>query len=180
MVAHAIEQPILSSSDMHYIDRTSKNKMADVNCLDYSTDSTSCTSSDCSSVCEIDYEEQQFHEALAIARRKLGADHPQVCDIVFGLAAMHRSRCNYEESLSYFGEGLDIIRKHNGESHVSVAGVLVNIANVHRQSGALEEALVSFEEALKVFECVGVSTKDRNVARIMRIMKRVRADIVQK
>merc|ERR1712127_860447 len=122
------------------------------------------------SVCEIDYEEQQFHEALTIARRKLGADHPQVCDIVFGLAAMHRSRCNYEESLSYFVEGLNIIRKHNGESHVSVAGVLVNIANVHRQSGALEEAL-------KVFECVGVSKKDRNVARIVRIMKRVRADI---
>mmetsp|Transcript_17642 Transcript_17642/g.27467 ORF Transcript_17642/g.27467 Transcript_17642/m.27467 type:complete len:186 (-) Transcript_17642:82-639(-) len=181
MVAYAIEQSMLptvcSSGD--------DERAAKVCCIEYRTDystdaSTASTASSTvslnSSIDEINDEEQQFHEALTIARRRFGPDNSQVCDIRLGLAAMHRNRGNYVEALSHLEYVLESTKVQNGENHVSVAGVLLNIANVHRQSGVFREALLKFEEALKIFEAAGLPKRDRNVARVLRIVKRVEAE----
>ena len=182
MVAYAIGQSMLPTVRTSGDDK----QVSKVSCIEYNADcintdastasTVSSTGSLNSSIDEFDYEEQQFEEALTIARRRFGPDHSQVCDIRLGLAAMHRSRGDHAKALSHFEYVLKFTKMQSGENHMSVAGILVNMANVHRESGAFEEALLKFDEALKIFEAAGLSKRDRNVARILRIVRRVEAE----
>mmetsp|Transcript_29123 Transcript_29123/g.42761 ORF Transcript_29123/g.42761 Transcript_29123/m.42761 type:complete len:207 (-) Transcript_29123:237-857(-) len=122
-----------------------------------------------------DPEERQFHEGLTIARRKLGADHPQVTRILLGLAAMHRDKGHYSESIECFKEGHDLMVQRLGTNlHEDVAGILVNIGNVYRQWGALNRAMHYYRTAMNVYEAVGISNaSNKKVACVRRIMERI-------
>mmetsp|Transcript_9370 Transcript_9370/g.13885 ORF Transcript_9370/g.13885 Transcript_9370/m.13885 type:complete len:203 (+) Transcript_9370:197-805(+) len=121
-----------------------------------------------------DPEERQFLEGLTIARRKLGADHPQVTRILLGLAAMHRDKGHYSESIECFKEGHDLMVQRLGTNlHEDVAGILVNIGNVYRQWGALNRAMHYYRTAMNVYEAAGISNTSKNIACVRRIMERI-------
>lgn len=121
-----------------------------------------------------DPEENQFLEGLTVARRKLGADHPQVTRILLGLAAMHRDKGHYNESIECFKEGHDLMVQRLGTNiHEDVAGILVNIGNVYRQWGALNRAMHYYKNSLNIYEGASIPSTSKRVACISRIMSRI-------
>mmetsp|Transcript_24089 Transcript_24089/g.37173 ORF Transcript_24089/g.37173 Transcript_24089/m.37173 type:complete len:247 (-) Transcript_24089:295-1035(-) len=126
---------------------------------------------------EEDYEDdaisKTMHEALAIAMRTLGEDHCRVNCILLHIAAMHRDRREYEESVDYFQRALKLAKKRLGPDHPDVARILVNMGSVYRKDEKLEDAIRCFMQALDLFEAAGVPGQNYHVALTLRICKRV-------
>ncbi len=92
--------------------------------------------------------EAAFRQALAIQRKVLGKNHPDLADTLFGLAQVLESEGEPEESETFYREFLEIRRKVYGNEHVVVADCLNNLADALVAQGKLAEAESFSREAL--------------------------------
>lgn len=126
---------------------------------------------------DVDYEDdaisKTMHEALTIATRTLGGDHCRVNCILLHIAAMHRDRREYKESIEYFEQAMNLAKKRLGEGHPDVARILVHMGSVYRRNEKLEDAIRCFMQALDLFEAAGVPSHNFHVSLTLRICKRV-------
>ena len=64
-----------------------------------------------------------FEESLAIRKKMLGEEHPDVAQSLNNLAALYENQGKYDEAEKMFEESLAIRKKMLGEEHPDVAKV---------------------------------------------------------
>jgi serine/threonine protein kinase/tetratricopeptide (TPR) repeat protein len=89
-------------------------------------------------------------EALAIRRRTLGAEHPDVAASLDNLGQIARERTTYDVAERYHREALDMRRTLLGPSHLDVAESLGNLALTLQLRGRYDEARSLAQEALAI------------------------------
>jgi eukaryotic-like serine/threonine-protein kinase len=104
--------------------------------------------------------ETAFRQALAIQRRVLGNNHPDVADSLFGLAQALQTEGRPDEAEAAFRESLAIRRKVYGNVHPKVADCLNNITGPLRNQGKLAEAEDSGREALAIRKVLDADNGD--------------------
>lgn len=93
-----------------------------------------------------------YHEkSLAINRKLLGDDHPQVASIYSSTATLLHDMGKFDEALTYHEKSLAILRKGLGEEHRSVAAGYSNLAALLRAMGRTDDALLYFQNGLAIF-----------------------------
>ncbi len=99
-----------------------------------------------------EYEEARrlYEQALAMARRVYGEEHPHVATSLNNLAEVLRTLGEYEEARRLHEQALTIRRQVYGEEHPDVATSLAGLAGVLWQMGEYEEARRLYEQALTI------------------------------
>jgi eukaryotic-like serine/threonine-protein kinase len=92
--------------------------------------------------------EAAYRQALAIRRKVLGKDHPELAATLVGLADMLAGAGRHAESEVLFRESLQIRRKVYGNEDWIVAGCLNNMTGPLAAQGKLAEAEAISREAL--------------------------------
>ncbi|MFT3775669.1 MAG: CHAT domain-containing protein [Minicystis sp.] len=94
--------------------------------------------------------EAYFRESLAIARRLLGADHPEVAVTLDMLASVRQGMGDYGGAERLYQEALAIRRARLGEEHPDLALTLSNLASLYQAMGDAAAAEPLYEEALSI------------------------------
>ena len=92
-----------------------------------------------------------FKESLAIYKKMLGDEHPDVADSLNNLASLYKNQGKYDEAEKMFKESLAMRKKMLGEEHPDVAQSLNNLAALYENQGKYDEAEKMFEESLLVY-----------------------------
>ena len=79
-------------------------------------------------------------EALALRRKNLPKDHPQITTSISNLAVTYGALGKHEEALPLKLEALEIRQRTLPEGHSDIANSMVNLANTYTQLGRDEEA----------------------------------------
>ncbi len=79
-------------------------------------------------------------EALGVAERNFGPDHPHVAQSLNNLAGIYRAQGKYAEAEPLHKQSLAISEKTLGPKHPHVATVLENMAMCCREMGKKDEA----------------------------------------
>ena len=79
-------------------------------------------------------------EALGVAERTFGPDHPNVATSLNDLALLYYSQGKYAEAEPLYKRSLKIAEKALGPDHPNVAAVLENMAKCCREMGKKDEA----------------------------------------
>ncbi len=101
-----------------------------------------------------DYDESErlFAEALAISEGLLGAEHPNVADILTNLADVHYAKGDLDGAQAIYERSVAIAEASLGPVHPNLAFTLNNLATVHLKRGELVPAQESLERSLAIFE----------------------------
>ena len=97
----------------------------------------------------------QCEEALALRRRELGPEHPEVAMALYHLGALangHERSESSAQALGYFREVLAIEERALGPEHPEVSRTLAAIANAELKLGRLDDALDHDRRALAIAE----------------------------
>ena len=99
-----------------------------------------------------DYEtaRKAYEEALALGRRELGAEHPEVASMIQRVGNLLFDQGRFEDSVAYGRQALAIREKVLGPEHHQVGSSLTSLGNALSESGRLAEALASYERALAI------------------------------
>jgi serine/threonine protein kinase/Tfp pilus assembly protein PilF len=97
---------------------------------------------------ELSSADSLHREAIALRRRRLGPDHPDVAWSMGELALVLNLRGDYEEAEQLARGALDIQRATLGPEHVDIAKSLNALGIVARRMGRHEEAETFYREAL--------------------------------
>ncbi len=92
--------------------------------------------------------EKYIREALAMQRKLLGNEHPDVAASLENLARVLSSQDRLEEAEAKYLEALTLERKLLGDEHATVTATLGNLALVLQREGKLDQAEVFFREAV--------------------------------
>ncbi|MBD2297543.1 tetratricopeptide repeat protein [Nostoc sp. FACHB-190] len=92
--------------------------------------------------------EPLFIQALALRRKLLGEEHPDVALSLNNLALLYNSQGRYSEAEPLFIQALALRRKLLGEEHSNVASSLSNLANLYHSQGRYSEAEPLYIQAL--------------------------------
>ncbi|UCC29833.1 MAG: serine/threonine protein kinase [Phycisphaerales bacterium] len=84
--------------------------------------------------------ERHYHEALALYRRLLGDEHPDIARCLFAYGAMQHVLGRYDQSESLFSESLIMSRKLLGEEHQFTVECMLGYSDALQQLGRYEEA----------------------------------------
>ncbi|MCP4657637.1 MAG: serine/threonine protein kinase, partial [bacterium] len=95
-----------------------------------------------------DLAEELIEEALALQRKTLGQEHPEVAESLHDLANVLYSKGDHDGAEALHREALAIRRRLLGEQHPDVAESLNNLADVLYSKGDYDGAEVPFREAL--------------------------------
>jgi tetratricopeptide (TPR) repeat protein len=95
---------------------------------------------------------EKYKEALRIAEKTLGNEHPDRANRLNNLAAVYPAQGRYDEAIEKYEEALQIDGKTIGKEHPDYATRLNNLANVYEGQGRYSEAIVKLEEALRIDE----------------------------
>ena len=87
-------------------------------------------------------------EALEVAEKDLGDDHPTVAQSLNNLAVLYQAQGKYAEAVPLHKRALAIKEKALGPAHPNVATALGNMAGLYRETGRVGEAK-RFEERAK-------------------------------
>jgi serine/threonine-protein kinase len=93
-----------------------------------------------------------LEEALAIRRRLLGDDHPDVAATLYGLGAAAHSRGDHAAATERFERALEIYRRHPRELHPEGAAALHDLGAVALFRGDFARAEPLLRESLEIFE----------------------------
>jgi CHAT domain-containing protein/tetratricopeptide (TPR) repeat protein len=96
---------------------------------------------------QYDEADAAFQKALALARDKLGDDHPDTAKILGNLAHLNTLRGRFAEAERYARACLDAARKKPGT--VAEAKAEVTLAGLYYKTGRLDDAAPLMESALK-------------------------------
>jgi class 3 adenylate cyclase/tetratricopeptide (TPR) repeat protein len=90
--------------------------------------------------------------ALAIRKKVLGPDHPDVSDSLINLGIAVAEQGRHDESVQLFERALTIREKAFGPDSTAVAGALLNLAHGYAERGRFTESEVLNKRALAIFE----------------------------
>ena len=96
------------------------------------------------------YEEAEpwFKQCLAVTRRRLGEEHPDVATSLNNLAALYNFQGRYKEAEPLHLKALDLRKRLLGDNDPHVATSLNNLAALYRSQGRYKEAEALFLQAL--------------------------------
>jgi tetratricopeptide (TPR) repeat protein len=89
-----------------------------------------------------------LEEALAMQRRLLPEDHPDIATSLNNLANCHESQGEYGKAVLLHEEALAMQRRLLPEDHPDIATSLNNLASCHESQGEYGKAVLLHEEAL--------------------------------
>jgi eukaryotic-like serine/threonine-protein kinase len=89
-----------------------------------------------------------YENALEIAERVLGPDHPEVPKTLTNIATVHLERGDYDGALPFFQRALSSYEAVLGPHHPELISVLNNFGNLRSRRGEIDEALALFDRAL--------------------------------
>src|SRR5262245_56063571 len=93
-----------------------------------------------------------FESALEIRERRLGPDHPDVCQAINGLAALHYYKGEYSKAEPLYQRALAVWEESLGPEHPSVAHTLNNLAALYSAQGYYVKAEPLYQRALAIKE----------------------------
>ncbi len=93
--------------------------------------------------------EPLYQQALAIRRRLLGEEHPDVATSLNDLAYLYYNQGRYAEAEPLLQQALAIRRRLLGEEHPDVATSLNNLALLYNNQGRYAEAELLYMQALE-------------------------------
>jgi tetratricopeptide (TPR) repeat protein len=94
-------------------------------------------------------DELEFHErALAVRRKSLGEEHPDIALSLSGIGAYYYDIGDSEKALDLFSRALIIRRKALGGEHPETAASLDYIGDVYQSRGDLDKGLDFYAQAL--------------------------------
>jgi tetratricopeptide (TPR) repeat protein len=99
---------------------------------------------------QVDKAEALTTEALAVRRRVLGSEHPDVAQSLDNLGQLARERTTYDVAERYHREALAQRRKLLDPKHPDLAQSLGNLSLALRERGQLDEAETLAREALAI------------------------------
>ena len=97
---------------------------------------------------ELDEAEALARRSLALRRRSLGEDHPEIAASLNSLGNIARRRGRYREAEALHRQALDLKVRHLGPEHPEVAGTLTALAS--HLSGRPAESEELYERALAI------------------------------
>jgi len=86
-------------------------------------------------------------QALELAERSFGPEHPDVATSLNRLAGLYRVQGRYGEAAPLYQRALAIRETALGPEHPNVADTLENLAGLYRELGRAEEAAALAERA---------------------------------
>jgi tetratricopeptide (TPR) repeat protein len=89
-----------------------------------------------------------LEEALAMKRRLVPEDHPNIATSLTNLASCHFSKGKYDKAVSQYEEALAMQRRLLPGDHLDTATSLNNLASCHHDLGEYGKAVALLEEAL--------------------------------
>jgi len=93
----------------------------------------------------------KFHtDALMLARRAFGEEHPLVGTCLSMVGSVHHSISRYEEACRYFDEALDLFARVYGDSHPEIANTLNSLGMTYDKLERSEEAEEAYRRALAI------------------------------
>jgi len=93
-----------------------------------------------------------FEQALALRKKALGPDHPDVAFTLNNLGVVAEAQGRYEEARNSLERALEIFETTLGPDHPNVAFTLNNLGRVAISQGEYEEAQEVYERALAIRE----------------------------
>jgi tetratricopeptide (TPR) repeat protein len=94
--------------------------------------------------------EPWYEQCLAVTRRRLGEDHPDLATSFNNLALLYTSQGRYEEAEPLYLQALELCKRLLGEDHPNVATSLNNLAALYKSQGRYEEAEPLYLQALEL------------------------------
>ena len=91
-----------------------------------------------------------YEEALALGRRELGAEHPEVASMIQRLGNLRFDQGRFEDSVAHSRQALAIREKVLGPEHHQVGSSLTSLGNALSEAGRPAEALSCYERALAI------------------------------
>jgi tetratricopeptide (TPR) repeat protein len=100
------------------------------------------------------YQEAQgyLEQALAIRKKSLGPDHPDVATSLNNLAALYHSQGQYAKAEPLYQQALAIWKKSLGPDHPNVARSLNNLAALYDSQGQYAKAEPLYQQSLAILE----------------------------
>jgi tetratricopeptide (TPR) repeat protein/DNA-binding Xre family transcriptional regulator len=91
-----------------------------------------------------------FEQCLAVARTRLGENHPDVAQSLNNLANLYDSQGRYSEAEPLFPQALELRKRLLGKEHPAVAQSLNNLANLYYSQGRYVQAEPLYVQALEL------------------------------
>jgi tetratricopeptide (TPR) repeat protein len=92
--------------------------------------------------------EPLYQDALAMAKRLLGDEHPSVARSLNNLASLYDNQGRYGEAEPLYQDALAMKKRLLGDEHPSVATSLNNLASLYKNQGRYGEAEPLYQDAL--------------------------------
>ena len=96
--------------------------------------------------------EPLYEQALALRKRLLGEEHPDVAESLNDLAGLYDSQGRYSEAEPLYKQALALRKRLLGEEHPHVATSLNNLAELYDSQGRYSEAEPLYEQALAMYK----------------------------
>ena len=96
--------------------------------------------------------EPLYEQALALRKRLLGEEHPDVAESLNDLAGLYDSQGRYSEAEPLYKQALAMCKRLLGEEHPHVATSLNNLAELYDSQGRYSEAEPLYEQALAMYK----------------------------
>ena len=104
------------------------------------------------------YQEGKYEEAVPIARqlvalakKVLGPDHPDVATSLNNLAEIYSAQGQYAMALPLYEQALSIVKKALGHDHPNFALSLNNLAGLYHARGQDVKAVPLYRQALSIW-----------------------------
>lgn len=101
-----------------------------------------------------DEAEPLLEQALAVRRRLLAAEHPEVAQSQCELAQLHYGKGEYAQARTLYEQAVATQRAVLGEDDPTLADTLAGLGALHRRTHDFEAAQVCYEEALSIRRAV--------------------------
>jgi tetratricopeptide (TPR) repeat protein len=94
----------------------------------------------------------QYRQALAIRKKALGEEHPDVAESLNNIGELLRAQGNWAGALALHQRALTIRKKALGEDHPEVAVSLINLGDILRLQGDFAGAVTHHQQALGIWK----------------------------
>jgi tetratricopeptide (TPR) repeat protein len=101
-------------------------------------------------------------EALEVAEKNVGSDHPDVAESLNNLALLYQRKGDYAQAEPLYKHALAIKEEVLGPDHPSLATNLDNLAALYRATEREEEAEVLEQRATRIREMPGTGANMPN------------------
>ena len=103
-------------------------------------------------------------QALKVARKNVGSEHPGVATSLNNLAGLYKSQGHYAQADPLYKRSLAISEKTHGTEHPNVAAILNNFAELYKNQGHYAQAEPLYKRALEIWVKT-LRTEHPNVAK---------------